>query len=385
MLPILEYTNNLWDSPSLENIAIIAAQHVMESTFAMFKNLKNNGLNPNQTFILGKCYSTSLSVVEDYKSEGFQISEMSAAYDSHQPFDDYYQLQIIAFAEHAIANLNIRNIHKIIVLDDGGYLLHYLATHSLIKTIPLVGIEQTSSGFNFLSQTKLTFPIVNVARSKAKLTLETPFIINSCFQRLFHHIPLEKIVNKTSLILGNGVIGSYAAEMLSEYAVTMTYDPKTMSRETLLKLLPQADLILGCSGYKAISYEDYPYLKPGVNLVSFSSSDREFDAATFRKLFPKSYDCRVNHICDDITLIQSGFPINFWGDRMNMPMEHIQVTLALLTAAIYQALSITSSPLLDTVDTQCCDRILLPVDQESELLIMQEVKKNLHAKSYVNL
>lgn len=370
MLKILQYTNKIWEHPSLENVAIIAAQHVMESILEVFKNLKKNGLDPQKTFILGKCYSTSLSVLEDFRTEGFHISEMSVAYDSHLSFDDCYKTQIQLFFEQTILKLDIKKVNKIIIMDDGGYLLNYISDHPISKIIPIIGIEQTSSGFNFLSEKKLPFPILNVARSKAKLTIETPFIVRSCLRRLYQHIPAEVVTTKTILILGMGVIGTHALAMIS-CAQSLNYDPKTMSINKLRELLPQADLILGCSGFKALTCEDYDYLKPGVKLASFSSSDREFDAVNFRKQLPRSINCRENAIHKNIELIQSGFPINFWGSRMNMPMEHIQVTLALLTAAIYQALNLDTN-----------NKNFMSLDQESELLIMNECQKYLQEEFY---
>ena len=76
-------------------------------------------------------------------------------------------------------------------------------------------------------------------------------------------------------------------------------------------------------------------------LASASSSDREFQAVSLRKLLPKFNNCHTNVVVRNIILLNCGFPINFDGGRISVEMEKIQLTRGLILGAIY--LSIVSN------------------------------------------
>lgn len=330
---LLTYTNELWNFPSLQNVAIMGAQHIMESTLLMFRNFIANGLDPKKVFLIGKCYSTSRSVYKDFHKEGIHVCPSSFLFDSHESYDHLYKQNIEKFVTSSFENLSKANIKKLIVLDDGGYLID--AMNSLnTNGLEIVSIEQTSAGINHLKKTAVDFPIFNVARSKAKLELETPFIVDSSLQRLWKHVDPETI--NSVLVLGCGSIGKEVAKKLNHYDIN-AYDPLYHPEESLPSLLRKSDLIIGCSGTTSLKSSNYNYLKEGAYLASFSSSDREFDAPYFRRLSPPSNNCLLNFKFGATRLIQGGFPINFWGSRNNIPFIKIQLTLSLLTSAIYEA------------------------------------------------
>lgn len=157
---------------------------------------------------------------------------------------------------------------------------------------------------------------------------------------------------------------------LDRYCEVLTFDPKIQNHASLSEDLRSADLILGCSGTTALNYSKYTELKAGAVLASFSSSDREFQAYKFRRKFPRSSDFLQTVTDNNITLLQSGFPLNFWGSRNNIPIEKIQITLSLLQSAVYQALNF---------DNQGSG--IIPIDEESERLIMEEFLKIVVKKS----
>lgn len=337
MLELLEYTDKIWDCPNLKNVAVIGAQHIMESTLCLFRNLEKNGLNPDNVFLLGKCYSTSPSVYEDFKKSGFRVSPLSFSYDSHQSFDELYKQNIRLFLLEAVRCLDLTNVEKIILLDDGGYLIQ--AIHSIdLPQVPVVCIEQTSAGIHHLKDLELGLPVLNVARSQAKLVLETPFIVESVLNRFFQYFTPLQIRNKTILILGYGVVGRVLEQQLTQLCNILVFDPAYPNRLSFQECLSQADVVLGCSGSTSLRYEDYKSLKEGAILVSVSSSDREFESHLFRQQFPQNEDCLLS-FQGKIHLVQSGFPINFWRERNNMSLDKIQITMALLSSAIYQATS----------------------------------------------
>lgn len=340
-LSLLKYTQNLWN-PSLKGIAIIGAQHLMESSLEMFRVFVNLGLDPLNTYLMGKCYSTDESVVKDFRDERFNIYEGSFYFDSHEKYDETYQREMKVFATTAFLKLQKGSISKLIVIDDGGYLIDII--HKLnINNIPIVCIEQTSSGFNYLMETTLSYPIINVARCKAKLDLETPFIFSSFFERLCFNLDKDLFHRDKFLILGNGTIGKFFKKKLEEYNYDANiFDAKFDQEDRLISLLNGSNIIIGASGYTSLRYEFYKHLKSNTTLASISSSDREFDACKFRRLFSKTNKSHKNFIKDGINLLQSGCPINFWKTRNNIDLEYIQITLAMLMGAVFQAVDIDS-------------------------------------------
>ena len=104
--------------------------------------------------------------------------------------------------------------------------------------------------------------------------------------------------------------------------------------------MPKADLILGCTGMTSITQAQHRFLKKGCILASASSSDREFDSVFIRAKNPAFYNCFQDVDNGHVTLLNSGFPINFDGKRHSIAPEKIQITRALLTAGILQALDL---------------------------------------------
>jgi len=106
--------------------------------------------------------------------------------------------------------------------------------------------------------------------------------------------------------------------------------------------LQHADLIIGCSGKTSLKKAHYKYIKKGAILASTSSSDREFDAHHLRRTFPKSKTPHQDFHGPNFTLLQSGFPVNFWDTRFNISLKHMQITMGLLASGVFQALTHTS-------------------------------------------
>lgn len=338
MLKLLQCTNEFWGNPSLKGIAIVGAQHIMESTLFMFRNFIANGLDPRKTFLIGKCYSTSQSVYKEFYQEGVYVCPSSFSFHSHESYDLTYKNNIKNFLRLVFANLDLSEINKLIILDDGGHLIDTINSLPL-PNIELISIEQTSSGINYLTHIDLNIPVFNVAKSQAKLELETPFIVESSLKRLWQCLGGSLFLIKNVLILGHGSIGKEVEKRLSKNFTVRVYDPQFTNSNEFSSLLSQADLIIGCSGTTSLKYTDYRFLKKGVFIASFSSSDREFDAHHFRRQFPLTSDCLTNFDNRSAVLFQSGFPINFWGSPNNIPLEKIQLTLSLLTSSVYQAVN----------------------------------------------
>jgi hypothetical protein len=147
--------------------------------------------------------------------------------------------------------------------------------------------------------------------------------------------------NKKILILGKGHIGLALSRHFTNQDNITFYDTKYNTPKDLPLLLQNADLIVGCSGKISLRRSNYKYLKKGAVLVSTSSSDREFEAHHLRQSFPQTSNPHQNYKNAHFTLLQSGFPINFWDTRFNISLKHMQITMGLIASGVFQALTLT--------------------------------------------
>lgn len=370
----------------LDETVIVARQHIIEHTRMMFQLLFRHGLRPQSVHLLGKCYSTCNSVMDGMQSDGVNIHSGSTDYNPHEAYDQTTQRHAEQLAE--IVAEKSQEHSNVIVLDSGGQLLKAANNHTGVKHESIIGIEQTSSGFNGLSGEYLQFPILNIARSGPKLEIEAPWIIDSCRLPLLRFLtddqrPRElKNLQRTirnpdwiiqsrkaraiavtdkdrgeyeswkrsnphgtlnALIIGKGVIGAQAKEKFLQNA--KTFDIKCINPEApdISALIEHANVILGCTGSTSLPHHLHKHLKDRTILASLSSSDREFDAVHLRSTLPESTQTH-EHSCVQIPgtskkvyLLNQGFPVNFTGSDVVVPLERIQLTAALLMSAVLES------------------------------------------------
>ena len=339
-LPLLDFTAKLYPDTDLKDVYLICAQHLVSTTYSLFHTLLKLGLNADNLSTIGKCYSTDPTAYEEMKKLGIDACPSSLLFNSHQPFDEEYRENIKKFVEERATKLTEGKFKKIIVLDDGGELIPVI--NDLIKnSCHIIGIEQTSSGFHKLKNKKIKFPIINVARSPAKLNYESPIIAQLVVDTLVRRIKNLPLHPREVLIIGNGPIGSQIRKILKSTYHISTYDKATsrssIKSEEFEQSLKKFDLIIGCTGKPVLRPEHYQRLKKDVILVSSSSSDREFDAASLRNRIPLITDCHENPFIGDICLINCGFPINFSSEFRTIDSDELQLTRSLLLAAVLQA------------------------------------------------
>lgn len=335
-LPLLDFVEKLFPDTNFKNTIVLACQHILETNYTMFEYLFEKGLNPKNTFLLGKCYSTSNKVLEKFRERGVFVHKGSTIYDSHNSFDEQFEEQVIDFL-NKIKKMKLEKYDKVILVDDGGYLVYW--ANSILKDLKnIVAIEQTSAGYVKLKNLRLNFPIVNVARSKVKLEFESPFIAEATIRELEKHLSKLKINPKKILVIGKGAVGSNISSKLKDKFEVKHYDLdenlSDFKKTELSSIIGNFDLIIGCTGEAVIKPEYFNLLKKGVVLVSASSSDREFSASKLRKLDKRTKDCHKDVKVNGLFLLNSGFPINFNGTEHSVSPEKIQLTRALIFSAI---------------------------------------------------
>ena len=199
-LPLLDYTSALFKNTDFENVLLIAVQHILDSNYSMFEHLFDMGLKPQNTFLLGKCYSTNKETIEKFRKKGVYVSDGSFKFDSHLSFDSQFELIVKDLLKSVQGKVNFSDYEKVLLVDDGGYLVY--VGNSFFKNFSnILAIEQTSSGYNKLKNEKLNFPVINVARSNAKLIYESPFIADLIVKKISSKLKELKLNPKTCLIV----------------------------------------------------------------------------------------------------------------------------------------------------------------------------------------
>lgn len=362
-MPLLEYVKSCHPCVSLEKVLLIGCQHILATTHLMLRALCQIGLDPKNIFILGKCYSSNRSVFLEMRKDGIQVSDLSFSFESREAFDKQFCRYNEKFLKQTLSNIDLSKFEKIVLLDDGGQLL-MLATDYFKDFTNIIGIEQTTSGYEKIKSIKSHFPIINVARSQAKLIYESPFIAEAVIKKTLKCIDALRRDPKEILIIGHGVIGSSIYKALRGNYRIRIYDKVLDEKSKLDEYLRTADLVIGCTGETSLPIHKHKFLKRGCILLSASSSDREFDAVHLRKKVLNLKNCHTDLDVNGKILLNCGFPVNFDGCRNSVTPAKIQLTRALLMSAILQA-----------CETSDCNPEIIPLDIEIQREVVNKFLK----------
>ncbi len=370
ILPLVDSLVAAYNGPGFSKVKIIGAQHILETTHAMFRSLYRLGLQPENVSLIGKCYSTCKEVYDEMVDDGIDISSSSFEYSSYKPFDEQYSNEVRNFLQSHLNDLSSGKYDQIIVLDDGGKCIDFLSKYS-DNHPPIIAIEQTTAGYDAIRNIRLKFPVINVARSPVKLELESPMIAQAAAERLYVSLQQRNLFPERALLIGGGAIGQAMKNRLSSDMKVTIYDQNKQLSDCSFFHLEQAikcfPLIIGCTGKTTISHTLHSQISKGTILVSVSSSDREFDSVHLRKQIIENDVCHQDLSINDVLLVNSGFPVNFDGARENIKPELIQLTIALITGGILQARSLPTStsseiiPVFSSIEKKIVNEFLGPI------------------------
>jgi len=324
-------------------IIIIACQHILEPQKVMFQRLISLGFLPKNIFIMGKIYSTNYDVLKEMRSLGMYVLE--TGFQTQVPFD----AQHAHFCKYLLDKSYTarKNAEKVIVLDDGGELITQLALEN--KTKSVIGIEQTSSGFRKLENMSFSFPVYNVARSKTKLELETPFIVSLGIRRIEEKLQELGWQKPSILIVGLGPIGAEMKDQLlgHEYKVS-AYD-KIHGEQSISKIVQNdIQVVIGTTGSQILSHDEIVALNESLDtkvlFVSMSSSDREFELWRLRDLFESDGKLHGDVSFGNIIITNNGFPVTFKGNRFEGAAFEMERTICLLFSGVCLAVIEDSLP-----------------------------------------
>ncbi len=343
---LLEEISRYFDSKKggFDNVYILACQHILESQAKMFELLVEFGVPKENIHIFGKIYSTSNEVLKELSDAGFNVVQPN--FDQSVSFD-------IEHAENCTKQLDlflsrIKNPSKVIILDDGGELLRIVNDKfdSISKEIPVIGIEQTSSGFRKLEKSQVHFPIFNVARASVKLIKESPLIAELGCNRMVDAFKQYSIAEPRILVVGLGPMGSNTLSIFKEKGYfALGYDIAHHDKSELVNLIRDNNInvVVGVTGSNILNEEQLQEIKDLLDyklyLISMSSADREFPTIYIRKNSIKSSEIHGDVIWDNLVLINNGFPITFKGNRYESTPEEIERTIGLLYGSTLEALT----------------------------------------------
>lgn len=367
---ILDYLNSIFTKVDLSECHVICVQHVVASTISLFNALFENGLKPENLSAIGKCYSTRPEALEHLLKKGVNVSRESLHFNPYRPFDLEFKRVLLEFFEQKVKVLQENKCKKLIVLDDGGELL--LLMNALLKKDEfwrgkVVGIEQTTAGYDKLKSESLLLPVVNVARSSIKLFHESPFVARVAVERMLNHLNALGFSPKNALIIGNGAIGSHIHSEIKELFRTETFDldhsKSSLKNDSYATVLKDFDLIIGCTGKTVIHPNQFQYLKRGACLVSVSSSDREFSGFDLRNGVEGISSCHQDICTNGVYLLNCGFPVNFDDAYEELDIPEFQLTRAILLSGIYQSIAGECDNGLFDLDSGLQERIYNLYDQ----------------------
>jgi hypothetical protein len=332
---------------------LIAVQHILRTNLALFHALFDLGLQPDNTFVLGKGYSTSPFCLAALEQIG-----VHATRDLRPPAPGYYEEaredELRAFWRDIDGRGRLERGEHIIIADVGGRLLSMAEADcaALGRTPAVLGVEQTSSGIRRLESRSRFFPIINVAEAAAKTLHESPLLAETVLERLDRRSP-GKWPHVRAGVIGLGDIGqAMIAKLVARGFDALGSDLEPWGPLTpelpvvpLATLMAHAEIVFGCAGADIFLNSLPNQHQSNLILVSCSSEDVEFKTI-LRQAHDEQQsewpadDITVSGPCGPITILAGGYPLNFDTSGISMPEQAIQATTALMLAGILTAASV---------------------------------------------
>jgi S-adenosylhomocysteine hydrolase len=361
------------DQP-LAGLTVLLIQHQLGNHVPQAKALLDLGVAPQDLYWIDIPYSSTAVVREaatelGIPAENFVVSDFRLL-DKYAPY------------QHSRVQRFLRDLYddppeRLLVLDDGSYMLESLAATRRQPYPEISIVEQTTRGLikiresAALAYCSREVPIVNVARSKPKSTLEPPFIGLAVTDALGRRLGPDFRAGRGDqcLVLGYGAIGRQVAAFVSTMAGYSRSRVYVFDKSTRRMLEAKAEgysvwkrgssarfkLVIGCSGRASFTVGDYVYLDDGAVLASATSGTVELSREAFIELADSSpfdeisveregldeagphTDLEFHFVDRDATFVNGGFPVNFDGRVNCIPSHYIQPTPTMMCAAAVQA------------------------------------------------
>lgn len=386
LLAELAQTCETEPSSRLENAQVIACRHILGSTVAELSTIRS--ILPNLRFgeITGKPYSANFAATLEMERQGFSVNRTSGQLphrnsETFGRFEHTHRATVRAAVERLIETSH-DDTEPLLVIDDGGALINAVGRAVLARRIrrPVIAVEQTTRGVfavrSFLKSSvaqQFGFAIINVAESYTKLLHETPIIaksvVNESLEWLQFSSPKasERVEGLRFGVVGYGTVGAHLATQLNEYSLNVRVYDRSRHKTSLAsangiptatsigELLELTDVVICASNGTSISSEAAnDHLRDGMIIISASSGDGEvrglhdwsietgalLPSAGHLRPFDESHGLiTARRPGTEVYIANAGFPVNFDGSVDPIKPDLIQLTRALIVAAVSQAAS----------------------------------------------
>lgn len=366
LLEALTHLVKVKDSFAGSPTILVGAQHLLATTGTLIEQLSLLGIKPENMYFLGKHYSANHQVIHLLTEMGVSI-EVNDVPTHKQKFRDIF----ISSARKVWKKVISRSLQfsecRVVILDDGGAFVESMPLN-IPPSVKVIAVEQTTSGIEAISKSVSKVKVIDVARSWAKTQCESDAVGRAIINGI------EKIIgpkarSSTYGIVGLGAVGrSLAIELMARDLKVLGYDidetvnfpSGVIPVQNAKNIISGADIIVGCTGTDCFCKSDLPEVLNGFKwFASGSSEDIEFRSLiTAYDSAPTTHlDLKVDaiEIVEEeevkATILRQGYPVNFDGGIHSVPPQEIQITRALLLAAVAQALDEINSNVWNIKET----------------------------------
>jgi S-adenosylhomocysteine hydrolase len=373
VLPILDDLTRLCPKQSKDVMAqtvFVCVQHILPTTGSLFKSLIDLGAIPSNIFVMGKCYSTNMRVLEDLRKIGI-IAKEGKKPSKHGSYRSTMDDEVVALWKMVEDKKNQLPSARLIIIDDGGQCVKSRPKWTFDFWIRSIGIEQTTNGLKSEPERPVRTSIIEVASSAAKCQIESPMIAEAISSYVCQLASAENFTKYG--IVGYGNIGKAVCRALHQrqdrqYEIFI-YDKNLkcnlnaepipeyiMQKDSIRALVEASEVILGCTGEDILPNRKsfLKHMSSSKLFASCSSGDYEFNhLLEDEKFYRRQYGLHSD-VLDDvsigyraghkITILRGGFPVNFDRQREIEPALDIQLTRGLLLGAVIQSTAYFSRP-----------------------------------------
>jgi len=347
-LPILERQINTQVEKHGTNVfkeyGIIVVMHYLEDLIPFLEGIIRLGARPEAIALIVKPYPYS----ERVKVHRYIISkykDVVIEYLNELPPNDIILKRLIDEIRSRSSS------GKIIVVEDGGYVVPYL--HKICTpedNFTIGAVEQTTKGINRdkeIKEDKFLFPILDVAKSSFKDEYEAPLVGKAITYNIQRLLPEASLPGKKALVIGFGAVGRQVANALQRLGLIVRVSDDDDKRIIAARVrgfeagpaetfAGDSSIIIGTTGRQSVSRKVIANLVNGAILISASSDQIEIDINHLEKIKKeKIYSERIGTEYEVVKkgapykylLVADGFPINFFYSS-GIPNEAIDPILA---------------------------------------------------------
>ena len=311
---------------NLDGVAIIWRDHFLEENVGLLTSFVRMGVKAEDILAIDKGDSTKhrKEITETFKKLGYQVDIL----DNTSVADDI----LIEDGKKLVKDfIEKRKDKKIVILDDGAIVSRILTLHSYENVEAFIELTVTGlKRIKDLDVKNLSYPVLNVAKSKLKRFITYKEISNTIFTRSIELLGGEKLVGRTVIQLGYGDLGAVLAERYRQYgARVIIIEPDVMkcidaaergftTFRTLEKAIEYEKpfLIVGASGYNSISKEVIEKLDDKTFVTSGATADlsvfKEYEKEGCEYLEIPRYGTQYKINGKYITVLGNGRSVNLF-------------------------------------------------------------------------